>query len=62
MLRFILVLVLCIQLIGCAGVVLTPVTAVAVAAEHKTGRSPVSSFLSAVSGSDCDLKRLLIAV
>jgi ABC-type Zn uptake system ZnuABC Zn-binding protein ZnuA len=46
---------------GCASILLAPVTVAGAAAEYKTGKSPMSSFLSKVTGDDCDLKRILKA-
>ena len=46
---------------GCAVAVLTPITIAGVATEQKTGKSPVSTFLSKVTGDDCDVKRLFKA-
>lgn len=40
---------------------LAPLSIAGVAAEHKTGKSPVNTFLSKVTGDDCDLKRILKA-
>jgi len=40
---------------------LTPLSVAAAAAEQKTGKSPISTFLSRVTGDDCDLKRVLDA-
>jgi len=46
---------------GCASVLLAPATIAGAAAEQKTGKSPISTFLSRVTGEDCDVKRVLRA-
>jgi len=46
---------------GCAPILLAPATIASGAVEHKTGKSPISTFLSKVTGNDCDLKRILKA-
>jgi len=46
---------------GCASVLLAPATVAGAAAEQKTGKSPISTFLSRVTGEDCDVKRVLKA-
>jgi hypothetical protein len=46
---------------GCAAAILAPTTIASAAAEHKTGKSPISTFLSRVTGDDCDVKRVLKA-
>jgi hypothetical protein len=46
---------------GCAPLLLAPVTVAGAAAEHKTGKSPISAFFSKLTGDDCDLKRIFKA-
>ncbi len=46
---------------GCAVAILAPTTIAGAAAEQKTGKSPVSTFLSRVTGDDCDVKRIFKA-
>lgn len=48
-------------IVGCAPILLAPVTVAGAAAEQKTGKSPMSTFLSKVTGDDCDVKRVLKA-
>lgn len=44
---------------GCAPMLLAPLTVAGAAAEQKTGKSPISAFLSKVTGDDCDVKKVL---
>ena len=48
-------------LVGCAPMLLAPLSVAGAAAEQRTGKSPISTFLSKVTGDDCDLKRVLDA-
>ena len=46
-------------LVGCAPMLLAPLTVAGAAAEQKTGKSPISTLMSRVTGDDCDVKRVL---
>ena len=55
------IILISVCLSGCASVLLAPATVAGAAAEQKTGKSPISSLLSRVTGEDCDVKRVLKA-
>lgn len=54
-------ILIAICLSGCAAAILAPTTIAGAAAEQKTGKSPISTFLSRVTGDDCDVKRVFKA-
>lgn len=61
MLQKILLIGIAIHLTGCAPMIVAPIAVAGAAAEQKTGKSPMSTFLSKVTGDDCDVKRVLKA-
>jgi len=61
MFQKLLLMAIPIFLVGCAPMLLAPLSVAGAAAEQKTGKSPISTFLSRVTGDDCDVKRVLDA-
>jgi hypothetical protein len=61
MFQKLLLMAIPIFLVGCAPMLLAPLSVAGAAAEQRTGKSPISTFLSKVTGDDCDLKRVLDA-
>lgn len=61
MLQKLLLIFTPIFLVGCAPMLLAPLSVAGAAAEQKTGKSPISTFLSRITGDDCDVKRVLSA-
>jgi hypothetical protein len=59
MLQKSLLIIISVFLAGCAPMLLAPLTVAAAAAEQKTGKSSISTFMSRVTGNDCDIKRVL---
>lgn len=55
------VTIFAIPIVSCAPILLAPATVAGAAAEQKTGKSTISTFLSRVTGDDCDVKRVLKA-